>query len=155
MLQQFYEEKKFRAIGVSNFERHHLEALEAKGYVTPAVNQIELHPSFQQKIMKPYSESKGIHVEAWSPLGGRDFLLIGNPVILEIAEKHGKSGAQIIIRWHLQIGNIVIPKSVKKERIIENGDVFNFALDADDMARIAAMDTDSRSYWDPYRWEKA
>ena len=154
-LQRFYEDKKFRAIGVSNFEIHHLEALESRGYMTPAVNQIELHPSFQQKRIKPYCEEKGIFIQAWSPLGGRDFLLIDSPVIQEIAGKHGKTGAQVIIRWHLQIGNIVIPKSVKKERIIENGDVFNFALDSGDMDKIAAMDSGKRSYWDPCRWDKS
>ena len=154
VLQKFYEEKKFRAIGVSNFEPHHLKALEDRGLMTPAVNQIELHPKFQQKIVKPCSEEKGIFVEAWSPLGGADFVMVNEPVIVEIGKKYGKTGAQVIIRWHIQYGNIVIPKSVKQERIIENGNVFDFQLDADDMAAIAALDTNTRSYWDPNRWEK-
>ncbi|MCL2055674.1 MAG: aldo/keto reductase [Oscillospiraceae bacterium] len=152
-LQRLYEEKKFRAVGVSNFEVKHLDDLEARGFVTPAVNQIELHPTFRQKTVKPYSEGKGILIEAWSPLGGRDFLLVDHPVIAGIAQKHGKTGAQILIRWHIEDGNIVIPKSVKKDRIKENADVFGFALDAEDMAKIAAMDTGRRSYWDPNRWE--
>ena len=152
VLMRLYEEKKFRAIGVSNFEVHHLQALEQRGLLTPAVNQIELHPTFQQKEVKPYSESKGIFVEAWSPLGGRDHLLIADPVIANIAKKHGKTGAQVIIRWHLQTGNIVIPKSVKPERIADNAKVFDFELDGEDMQAIAAMDTNKRSYWDPNRW---
>jgi 2,5-diketo-D-gluconate reductase A len=153
VMQKLYEDKKLRAIGVSNFEPRHLDALESRGFVTPAVNQIELHPGFQQRTLKPYTEGKGITVEAWSPLGGRDFLMINDPAILEIAGKHGKTGAQTVIRWHMQCGNIVIPKSVKRERIIENFDVFGFELDSDDMAKLAALDTGKRSYWDPNRYE--
>lgn len=152
-LMRFYEEGKLRAIGVSNFQIRHLEKLEKAGLMKPAVNQIELHPSFQQKELKPYCEERDIRIEAWSPLGGSDYLLIDRPEILKIAQKYGKTGAQVIIRWQLQIGNIVIPKSVKKNRIIENADVFSFQLDEEDMAVIAAMDTDQRSYWSPDRWD--
>jgi len=151
---KLYEEKRFRAIGVSNFEPHQLKVLEDHGLMTPAVNQIELHPKFQQKIVKPYCENKGIVIEAWSPLGGRDNLLINEPVILKIADKHGKTGAQVILRWHLQTGNVVIPKSVRRERIIENSKIFDFVLDEADMKEIAALDTGKRIYWDPNRWER-
>ena len=152
-LMRFYEEKKLRAIGVSNFQIRHLEALEKAGLLKPAVNQIELHPSFQQRELKPYCEERDIRIEAWSPLGGSDHLLIDRPEILSIAKKHGKTGAQVIIRWELQLGNIVIPKSVKKNRIIENANVFDFVLDEEDMALIATMDTNQRSYWSPDRWD--
>lgn len=153
-LMKYYEQGALRAIGVSNFQVRHLQKLEAEGLVLPAVNQIELHPSFQQRELKPYCEERNIRIEAWSPLGGRDFLLIDRPEIQKIAKKHGKTGAQVIIRWHLDTGNIVIPKSVKQNRIVENAQVFDFHLDAEDLAAIAAMDTNQRSYWSPDRWDE-
>ena len=153
-LMKYYEKGALRAIGVSNFQVRHLQKLEAEGLALPAVNQIELHPSFQQRELKPYCEERNIRIEAWSPLGGRDFLLIDRPEIQKIAKKHGKTGAQVIIRWHLDTGNIVIPKSVKKNRIVENAQVFDFHLDAEDLAAIAAMDTNQRSYWSPDRWDE-
>ena len=153
-LMKYYEQGALRAIGVSNFQVRHLQKLEAEGLALPAVNQIELHPSFQQRELKPYCEERNIRIEAWSPLGGRDFLLIDRPEIQKIAKKHGKTGAQVIIRWHLDTGNIVIPKSVKKNRIVENAQVFDFHLDAEDLATIAAMDTNQRSYWSPDRWDE-
>lgn len=152
VLMKLYEEKRIRAIGVSNFQLRHLQTLERLGLTTPAANQIELHPSFQQKEVKPYCDEKGIIVEAWSPLGGQDHLLVNVPEIVEIGNKHGKTGAQVLIRWQIEKGNVVIPKSVKQNRIIENADVFDFALDAEDMAAIAALDTNQRSYWDPDRF---
>ena len=149
---KLYEAKRIRAIGVSNFQVHHLQTLESLGLLTPAANQIELHPSFQQKEVKAYCEAKGIAIEAWSPLGGQDHLLLNEPVLVEIAKKYGKSAAQVIIRWHIEVGNVVIPKSVRQPRVVENGDVFDFALDAEDLAKIAAMDTNRRSYADPDRF---
>ena len=119
----------------------------------PLTNQIELHPAFQNKEVKEYSESKGIVIEAWSPLGGRDHLLLDNPVLVEIGKKYGKTAAQVIIRWQMQIGNVVIPKSVHKNRIIENAQVFDFELAPEDMAAIAALDTNQRAYWDPDRFD--
>jgi len=148
-----YEDKKLRAIGVSNFQFRHLEALEKAGLMVPAVNQVELHPVFQQVEMKAYCEERGIFIEAWSPIGGRDHLCINHPAILAIAEKHGKAGAQVILRWHIQTGNIVIPKSIKKERILQNADIFDFELDASDMAALRAIDTGKRLYWSPDRYE--
>jgi 2,5-diketo-D-gluconate reductase A len=147
------QDGKLRAIGVSNFQIRHLEALEKAGLAVPACNQIELHPIFQQTKLKAYCEERGIYIEAWSPIGGRDHLCIDHPAILPIAKKHGKSGAQIILRWHIQIGNIVIPKSVRKERIVENADIFDFTLDAEDMAAIKGMETGERLYWSPDRYE--
>ena len=153
VLMRFYEEKKIRAIGVSNFQTQHLQSLEEKGLLLPTANQIELHPGFQQKDLKAYCEARNITIEAWSPLGGQDHLFINNPVIEGIGNKYGKTGAQVIIRWHLQYGNIVIPKSVKQNRIIENSQVFDFELSAEDMAGIATLDTNQRTYWDPERWD--
>ncbi len=153
VITRLYEEKKIRAIGVSNFQIRHLQALERLGLPTPAANQIELHPAFQNKEVKEYSESKGIVIEAWSPLGGRDHLLLDNPVLVEIGKKYGKTAAQVIIRWQMQIGNVVIPKSVHKNRIIENAQVFDFELAPEDMAAIAALDTNQRAYWDPDRFD--
>lgn len=148
-----YEDKKIRAIGVSNFQFRHLEAIEKAGLMKPVTNQIELHPLFQQPDLKAYCEERDILIEAWSPIGGSEHLCINDPPILKIAKKHGKTGAQVVIRWHIQIGNIVIPKSVRKERIIENADIFDFELDAEDMAAIKAMDTGERLYWSPDRYE--
>lgn len=152
-LMKYYEKGILRAIGVSNFQIRHLQKLEAEGLALPTVNQIELHPSFQERELKAYCEERKIRIEAWSPLGGRDHLLIDRPEIQKIAKKHGKTGAQVLIRWHLDTGNIVIPKSVKQNRIIENAQVFDFHLDAEDLAEIAAMDTNKRSYWSPDRWD--
>jgi len=153
VLMSFYEAKRIRVIGVSNFEPHHIQALLDRGYTLPAVNQVELHPSYQQKNVKSYCKENGIAVEAWSPLGGRDFVMVNDPVFTKIGEKYGKTGAQVIIRWHLQSGHIVIPKSVKQHRIIENKQVFDFVLSDEDMAIIGQLDTNKRSYWDPTRWD--
>lgn len=150
---RLYEEKRIRAIGVSNFQLRHLQALEQAGLALPVVNQIELHPAFQQKEVKPYCLTRKIAIEAWSPLGGQDHTLFDHPTITALAAKHGKTGAQIIIRWHLQSGHIVIPKSVKQSRILENCQVFDFTLDTEDMAAIAAMDTNERTWWSPDRYE--
>lgn len=152
VLIRLYEEKRIRAIGVSNFQVHHLQTLEGLGLMTPAANQIELHPAFQNREVKTYGESKGILTEAWSPLGGSEHLLLDNPVLVGIAQKYNKTAAQVIIRWQMQIGNIVIPKSVHKDRIIQNAQVFDFELSCEDMAAIAALDTNKRAYWDPERF---
>lgn len=132
------KEGRIRSIGVSNFNPDHIERIVGETGVTPAVDQIELHPSFQQRDKRDFMKKHDIKIESWSPLGsGR---ALDNPTIRKIADKHGKSIAQIIIRWHLQEGLIVIPKSTHKERIEENFDVFGFELDADDMKTIAGLD---------------
>lgn len=137
-LVELQEQGRIRSIGVSNFNPEHIEKLVAETGVTPVVNQIELHPTFQQGKSRPFYRERNIAVESWSPLGsGAD---LKNPVIGEIANKHGKSIAQVIVRWHLQEGFIVIPKSIHAGRMQENIDVFDFELDAGDMQRIRGLD---------------
>lgn len=137
-----------RAIGVSNFLPEHLDQLLAETSVTPAVNQIELHPHLQQRAAREYHAEQGIATEAWSPLGqGKGLLEV--PAIVAIAQKHGRTPAQIVLRWHLQLGNVVIPKSVTPSRIKENIEVFDFGLDIEDLAAISALNEDRRVGPDP------
>jgi len=145
--EKLYEEKKVRAIGVSNFEVHHLEDVFAMCKVKPMVNQIELHPLNQQKELREYCAKHNIAITSWSPLGQGN--LIADPALAAIGAKHGKSAAQVIIRWHLQSGLIVIPKSVHENRIKENAVVFDFTLAAEEMAQIDAMDKKQRYGLDP------
>ncbi|MEU2895938.1 MULTISPECIES: aldo/keto reductase [Streptomyces] len=134
---------RVRAIGVSNFLPEHLEQLAAETSVVPAVNQIELHPHLQQHAAREYHAERGIATEAWSPLGsGKGILEV--PAIVAIARKHGRTAAQVVLRWHIQLGNVVIPKSVTPSRIEENFDVFGFTLDAEDLAAISALNEDRR-----------
>jgi 2,5-diketo-D-gluconate reductase A len=136
-----------RAIGVSNFQPAHLERLVAETGVTPAINQVELHPYFQQVGLRYEHEQLGIVTEAWSPLAqGR---VLDDPAITAIASKHGRTPGQIVIRWHLQQGNVVIPKSVTPERIEENFDVFDFQLSDGEMEAIDALDAGERIGPDP------
>ena len=132
------EEGRARSIGVSNFMPEHVRRLVAETGVTPAVNQVELHPRFQQSDLRAFDAGQGIVTQAWSPLGRGKML--SDPVIARVAAKHGKSPAQAIIRWHIESGLVVIPKSVTPERIVENFEVFDFALDASDMAAIGKLD---------------
>ena len=136
-----------RSIGVSNFQPAHLERLIAETGVTPAVNQVELHPHLQQPGLRRLHSELGITTEAWSPLAQGQVL--DEPVITEIAERVGKTPAQVVIRWHLQIGNVVIPKSVTPERIEQNIDVFDFELTEQDLAAIAELDAGKRIGPDP------
>jgi diketogulonate reductase-like aldo/keto reductase len=137
-----------RAIGVSNFLPEHLETLLAETSVVPAVNQIELHPQLQQTESRALHAKHSIATEAWSPLGqGKGLLEV--PTVVAVARKHGRTPAQAVLRWHLQLGNVVIPKSVTPSRIAENIDVFGFELDADDMAAFAALDEGKRLGPDP------
>jgi diketogulonate reductase-like aldo/keto reductase len=137
-----------RAIGVSNFLPEHLERLAGETSVVPAVNQIELHPHLQQQAAREYHAEHGIATEAWSPLGsGKGILEV--PAIVAIGRKHGRTPAQIVLRWHLQLGNIVIPKSVTPSRIKENIEVFDFRLDDEDLAAISALNEDRRTGPDP------
>lgn len=138
-----------RSIGVSNFRTEDLERLKAESDTVPSVNQIELHPYFQQRELREYAESQGIHIESWSPIGGSKGNLLQDEVLTGIANSHGKSAAQIVIRWHIQHGLIVIPKSVHAERIQENFDVFDFELSDQDMQRIDSLDRAKRSGPDP------
>jgi 2,5-diketo-D-gluconate reductase A len=133
------EEGRVRSIGVSNFLPEHLKRIMDETGVKPAINQIEIHPRFQQRALRDFLAEEKIPAESWSPLGKGT--LLGDPVIAAIAARHGRSPAQIIIRWHVENGLVVIPKSVTPARIVENLDVFSFRLDDADMAAIAKLDT--------------
>jgi 2,5-diketo-D-gluconate reductase A len=132
------EEGRVRSIGVSNFHAAHLERIITETGVVPAVNQIELHPDFQQRELQTLHARHGILTQSWSPLG--QGTLLNHDIVREIAARHGKSPAQILIRWHLDNGLLVIPKSAHAERIRENFAVFDFTLNADDLAQFAALD---------------
>ncbi len=142
------EEGKAGSIGVSNFEGDYLDEIIKATGVAPALNQIQLHPRFQQQKMRAKHANLGVLTESWSPLGQGQML--ADPVIAEIAARHGKSPAQVIIRWHLDSGLIVIPKSVTPSRIVENFNVFDFTLSDEDKAAIAGLDSaDGRIGADP------
>jgi 2,5-diketo-D-gluconate reductase A len=142
-LERIAEEGRARSIGVSNFEVHHLERLLGETSVVPVVDQVEAHPWLQQHELRAFADAHGIVTEAWSPLArGR---ILDDPTLLRLAERHGVSTAQVVVRWHLQQGLVVIPKSVTPSRIRSNIDVFGFELDADDLAAIAALDSGQRT----------
>ncbi|MFC3677032.1 aldo/keto reductase [Ferrovibrio xuzhouensis] len=142
------KEGRVRSIGVSNFTAEHLDRIVTETGVAPVLNQIELHPRFQQKALREADAARKVATESWSPLGQGK--LLQDPVIGAIATKHKRTAAQVIIRWHLDSGLVVIPKSVTPSRIKENFDVFGFTLDAEDMAKIAALDArDGRIGPDP------
>lgn len=142
IMEEYYKQGKIRAIGVSNFHKHHLEDLFTVAEVMPAVNQIECHPHLTQEPLIQYCAEKGIAVESWSPLGGGQ--LLSDEAINAMAEKYGITTAQLIIRWHIQRDLIVIPKSVNKDRIISNSQVFGFEISEDDMEYITSMNQNRR-----------
>jgi diketogulonate reductase-like aldo/keto reductase len=155
-LETLLDQGKVRAIGVSNFMVDHLTQLLDTASIVPAVNQIEVHPYFQQREVQELGVEHGILTQAWSPIGGITFYREGehtstleDPVIVDIAEAHSKSPAQVMLRWHLQEGRSVIPKSTKAHRIAENFDVFDFALTAEQLAAIDALDTGRRGGPEP------
>ena len=139
-LVSFREQGLARSIGVSNFLIPHLEAIGRASDVVPAVNQIELHPAYQQRELTDWCLERGITIEAWGPLGQGKYPLLEEPVIVAAAAAHGKTAAQLVLRWHIQQGRIVFPKSTTPARIRENIDIFDFELSADDMAAISALD---------------
>ncbi|MGW0605036.1 aldo/keto reductase [Streptomyces sp. NPDC002640] len=146
--EKLYADGVIRAIGVSNFLPEHLRTLMDATSVVPAVNQIELHPHLQQGEARAFHADHGIATEAWSPLGaGKGLLEV--PAIAAVAQKHGRTPAQVVLRWHLQTGNVVIPKSATPSRIEENFDVFGFTLDDEDLAAIRALDEGRRTGADP------
>jgi 2,5-diketo-D-gluconate reductase A len=145
--QGLYAEGRMRAIGVSNFTPPQLTRLLEETAVVPAVNQVELHPGFQQPELRAFHREHGIATEAWSPLGQGAALT--HPVITRLAERHEKTPAQVVLRWHLDLGNVVIPKSVTPGRIRENFSVFDFALTAEDARQIAGLESGHRIGPDP------
>lgn len=132
------EEGRAKSIGVSNFYPEHIEKIVAETGVVPVINQIELHPDFQQRETRAFHEKHKIATQSWSPLGQGK--LLGHPVIAEIAQKLGRTPAQVIIRWHIENGLVVIPKSVTPSRIVENFKVFDFKLSAEDLDRLNGLD---------------
>jgi 2,5-diketo-D-gluconate reductase A len=151
--EQAAKDGKARSIGVSNFQSHHLDRLAQETGTTPAVNQIELHPHLQQPQMREYDRSHGIATEAWSPIGqGKG--VIDEDHIVEIAKAHDKSPAQVTLRWHIQLGNIIFPKSVTDSRIRENFDIFDFELTDDEMSTIGGLDQGKRLGPDPDQFDR-
>jgi 2,5-diketo-D-gluconate reductase A len=144
VLEELYAKGLAKAIGVSNFQPEHLERVLDAGGVLPAINQVELHPAFQQRTLRAFQEPKGILTEAWGPLGQGKYDLAELPGLSQIAKAHGKSVQQIALRWHLQEGVIIFPKTVRKERMIENLSVVDFELSADEMSALSSMDADRR-----------
>ncbi|MDF2492048.1 MAG: 2,5-diketo-D-gluconic acid reductase [Microbacterium sp.] len=134
-----------RSIGVSNHLVEHLEQIEAATGVLPAVNQIELHPAYQQREVVEWCTSRGVHIEAWGPLGQGKYDLFGAPAVSEAASAHGRTPAQVVLRWHLQQGNIVFPKTVNRERMVENFRLFDFELSEAEVAAITALDPNDGS----------
>ncbi|MEE1753971.1 aldo/keto reductase [Streptomyces sp. SP18CS02] len=152
--EKIFSEGRAKAIGVSNFLPEHIERLIGETSIVPAVNQIELHPQLQQADTRAFHAQHGIATEAWSPLGqGKGLLEV--PTIVAIARKHDRTPAQVVLRWHIQLGNVVIPKSVTPSRIQENIDVFGFELDGDDMAALAALDEGRRLGPDPATFDNS
>lgn len=145
-MEKLYREGFVRAIGVSNFQIHHLEELRQNSEITPVVNQVEFHPLLTQKELHAYCKERYIQLEAWSPLmqGNLD-----HPLLIELGQKYGKSPAQIIIRWDLENQVVTIPKSVTPERIRQNADVFDFSLSAGDIEKISALNQNKRFGPDP------
>lgn len=142
-LESLYREGRVRAIGVSNFEPEHLERIASEGGVVPAVNQVELHPALQNRVVAEANAQRGILTEAWSPLA--QGAVLSDRSVVEIAERHGRTPAQVVLRWHLQQGRIVIPKSVTPARIAENLDVFGFELTGDELAAVDLLERDGRT----------
>ncbi|WP_413806454.1 aldo/keto reductase [Streptomyces sp. OE57] len=146
--EKIYSEGRAKAIGLSNFHSAHIQRLLSETSIVPVIDQIELHPQLPQAELRAFNARHDIVTEAWSPLGQGKGLL-EDPKLAEIAEKHGKTPAQVVLRWHLDLGNVVIPKSVTPSRIKENIDVFDFQLDSEDLSAIDSLDTGNRLGFDP------
>ena len=152
-LERLYADGRTRAIGVSNFTQRHLQRLLDECDVVPAVNQVELHPGFPQDPLRDFHAAHGIVTEAWSPLG-RGHGLLDAPAVTRIADTHSVTPAQVVLRWHLQLGLVVIPKSTHADRIRANIDVFGFELSGDEMAALSAIDAPGRIGPDPDRFNR-
>ncbi|SHK46734.1 aldo/keto reductase [Chryseobacterium polytrichastri] len=155
-MEELYHEGKIKAIGVCNFTVEKMEELKANLEIVPVVNQIELHPIFQQKELQVYNKENNIVTQPWSPLGNGNAELLNNKSLKVIAEKHNKTVPQVILRWHLQEGFCVIPKSVTPSRIEENFNVFDFELSGEEMDIVRSLDTNERIFFDPKdpEWEQ-
>lgn len=151
ILEKIYAEGRARAIGVSNFTERHLNRLLQETDIVPSVNQVELHPRFPQEELRAFHDQHGIVTEAWSPIGQGQGLL-DDPVIVDVANRIGRTPAQVVLRWHIQRGNVAIPKSVTPERIRSNLQVFDFELDRDDMAALTGLATGKRIGPDPEKF---
>jgi 2,5-diketo-D-gluconate reductase A len=146
-MEEIYRGGRARSIGVSNFNPHHLRRLFAETEVRPAVDQIEVHPYLAQDDVRAFCKDHEIEVEAWSPIAQGKVL--GDPVITRIAERYGRTPAQVVLRWHVERGDIVFPKSVNRARMEENFALFDFALDTEDVADLTALDRGERTGPDP------
>ena len=145
-MEKAYKEGKVRAIGLSNFNQGQIEEILSLCEVKPAVLQTEVHPYFQERELKKFLERAGMVIQAWYPLGHGDKALLEEPLFAELAKKYGKTNAQVILRWHIQAGNIVIPGSKNPAHIKDNFDLFDFSLTEEEMAKITALDKDTRYY---------
>jgi len=151
-LEEFYRDGRARSIGVSNFQPHHLRRLHAECEITPAADQIEVHPYLTQQPVREFCAEHQIAIEAWSPLArGGD--LLSDPVVVSIAEAAGKTPAQVVLRWHIERGDIVFPKSVTPARIKENIDIFDFELSGQDVETITSLNRDQRTGPDPDKFD--
>ncbi|OXL83271.1 glyoxal reductase [Paenibacillus sp. SSG-1] len=146
-MEQLYKDGRVKSIGVSNFQVHHLEDLMKDAEIVPVINQVEFHPMLTQKELRDFTKQHNIQLEAWSPLMQGE--LLNHPLLKEIAEKYGKSIAQVILRWDLQHGVVTIPKSTKEHRIVENASLFDFELSQEDMDRIDGLNENRRVGPDP------
>ena len=146
-MEEIYASGRCRAIGVSNFQAHHLRRLFSETQVRPAVNQIEVHPYLTQEELRAFDADHEIVTEAWSPIAQGKVL--GDPAIVAIAERLGRTPAQVVLRWHVQRGDVVFPKSVSRQRMQENYELFDFELGTDDMATLAGLDRGERTGPDP------
>jgi 2,5-diketo-D-gluconate reductase A len=151
-LEEFYRDGRARSIGVSNFQPHHLRRLHQDTEVPPAVDQIEVHPYLTQDQVRGFCAEHGIAVEAWSPIGRG--LELDDPVIGSIAERVGKTPAQVVLRWHIERGDIIFPKSVTPSRVKENFDIFDFELSGGDVAEISGLNKNQRTGPDPDKFDK-
>lgn len=149
VLEGLYKDGLVKAIGVSNFKDHHLETLKEISTISPAINQVELHPFFNQQSILDYCKKEGIQLEAWSPLGASKTDLLKEPLLVKLSEKYDKSPAQIVLRWNFQRDVVIIPKSSNKERLVQNMNIFDFNLTEDDMNQINSLDKGLRLGSDP------
>lgn len=149
--ERVYADGRVRAIGVSNFQPAHLQRLFDECEIVPAVNQIEAHPYLSQEELLEFDAAHGIVTEAWSPIGRG--VVLSDPVLQEIGANKGKTAAQVTLRWHLQLGSVIFPKSTSPERMLENFEIFDFSLDEQEMARIGALNRDERVGPDPDTFE--